>query len=196
MVIQSAKFSNWTEANKVGGQGIAGTIAAQQKQNGKNSGQEVTLADLRRKAPLKASRGRVNMRYSPLVERYLLTHKYETMNNVRGWKMLMTQRSEAQREADRKLKIYKVIAKQIEKKCKKMKQDYDEAKERDEQEMKRVEERAKRQIKFLQDSLKDKMKNGDYPETASLIVSMHVSNQQKVLEGQNQWSRWYQITHI
>ena len=186
MVIQSAKFSNWTEANKVGGQGIAGTIAAQQKQNGKNSGQEVTLADLRRKAPLKASRGRVNMRYSPLVERYLLTHKYETMNNVRGWKMLMTQRSEAQREADRKLKIYKVIAKQIEKKCKKMKQDYDEAKERDEQEMKRVEERAKRQIKFLQDSLKDKMKNGDYPETASLIVSMHVSNQQKVLEGQNQ----------
>lgn len=38
MVIQSAKFSNWTEANKVGGQGIAGSIAAQNKQNGKNSG--------------------------------------------------------------------------------------------------------------------------------------------------------------
>jgi len=84
----------------------------------------VTLADIRRKGPLKASRGRITMRYSPLVERYLLTHKYETMNNVRGWKMLMTQRSEAQREADRKLKIYKQIAKQIERKCKKMDTDY------------------------------------------------------------------------
>ena len=31
MVIQSAKFTNWTEANKVGGQGIAGMLAAQNK---------------------------------------------------------------------------------------------------------------------------------------------------------------------
>lgn len=31
MVIQSAKFSNWTDANKVGGGGIAGTIAAANK---------------------------------------------------------------------------------------------------------------------------------------------------------------------
>lgn len=110
MVIQSAKFSNWTEANKVGAGGIAGTIAAANKQNGKNAASEVTLADIRRKGPLKADRRCITMRYSPLVERYLLTHKYETMNNVRGWKMLMTQRSEAQREADRKLKIYKQIA--------------------------------------------------------------------------------------
>lgn len=28
MVIQSAKFSNWTEANKVGGQGISASLAA------------------------------------------------------------------------------------------------------------------------------------------------------------------------
>ena len=67
------------------------------------------------------------MRYSPLVERYLLTHKYETMNNVRGWKMLMSHKSESQREADRKLKIYKQLAKQIDRKCKKMDQDYKQA---------------------------------------------------------------------
>ena len=67
------------------------------------------------------------MRYSPLVERYLLTHKYETMNNVRGWKMLMTQKSEAQREADRKLKIYKQLAKQIETKCRRMDAEYAKA---------------------------------------------------------------------
>ena len=79
----------------MGGQGIAGNLAAAKKQDGKNSASEVTLADIRRKGPLKADRRCVTMRYSPLVERYLLTHKYETMNNVRGWKMLMTQRSEA-----------------------------------------------------------------------------------------------------
>lgn len=98
------------------------------------------------------------------MERYLLTHKYETMNNVRGWKMLMTQRSEAQREADRKLKIYKQIAEQIETKCRKMDQDYKEAEKREQVEMEKIEKRARRHIKSLQNSLKEKMKNGSYPE--------------------------------
>lgn len=52
------------------------------------------------------------MKYSPLVERYLMTHKYETMNNVREWKMLLTQRSEMQKEIDKKFKKYMDIAKQ------------------------------------------------------------------------------------
>ena len=47
------------------------------------------------------------MRYSPLVERYLMTHKYETANNVKGWKMMLTQRSDAQKETDKKFKMYK-----------------------------------------------------------------------------------------
>lgn len=42
-----------------------------------------------------ANRERIHMKYSPLVERYLMSHKYETMNNVREWKMLLTQRREA-----------------------------------------------------------------------------------------------------
>ena len=51
-----------------------------------------------------------------------------------------------------------------------------------------VEKQARRHIKGLNNSLKEKMKNGTYPEQASLIVSMHCSNQQKILEGQNnQW---------
>mmetsp|Transcript_44280 Transcript_44280/g.58760 ORF Transcript_44280/g.58760 Transcript_44280/m.58760 type:complete len:126 (-) Transcript_44280:114-491(-) len=125
------------------------------------------------------------MRYSPLVERYLLTHKYETMNNVRGWKMLMTQRTEAQREADRKLKIYKQIARQIERKSKKMDNDYKAACEREAEEMQRVELKARKHIKQLQTSLKEKMQSGSYPEEASLIVSMHSAAQQKLLENQN-----------
>lgn len=50
------------------------------------------------------------MRYSPLVERYLMTHKYEASNNVKGWKMNLTQRSDAQKEADKKFKMYNQIA--------------------------------------------------------------------------------------
>ena len=51
------------------------------------------------------------MKYSPLVERYLISHKYETMNNVREWKMLLTQRREAQpSESDLKFDRYKKIA--------------------------------------------------------------------------------------
>jgi len=41
-------------------------------------------------ATRKVVRERIHMKYSPLVERYLITHKYETMNNVKEWKMLLT----------------------------------------------------------------------------------------------------------
>ena len=58
----------------------------------------------------KSNRERIHMKYSPLVERYLLTHKYETMNNVREWKMLLTQRTNVQKEIDSKFEKYKKIA--------------------------------------------------------------------------------------
>ena len=66
----------------------------------------------------KTNRDRIHMKYSPLVERYLISHKYETMNNVREWKMLLTQRrSENQlnsqnpnQPAESKFERYKKIA--------------------------------------------------------------------------------------
>lgn len=87
VVIQSAKFSRWTDASKTTGQGGPGGMTAK----GDNQEEvEVSLADIQRKGAVKSQRKKVTMKYSPLVERYLLTHKYETMNNVRGWKMLIT----------------------------------------------------------------------------------------------------------
>jgi len=54
------------------------------------------------------------MKYSPLVERYLMSHKYETMNNVREWKMLLTQRREAGKsgaiDSSKKFERYRKIA--------------------------------------------------------------------------------------
>jgi len=50
------------------------------------------------------------MKYSPMVERYLMTHKYETMNNVRGWKMLLTQDTEYSKEVEKRMKAYLEIS--------------------------------------------------------------------------------------
>lgn len=74
----------------------------------------MSLADIQRKGVSKNMRQKITMKYSPLVERYLKTHKYETMNNVRGWKMLLTQKTEAHKEVDKKFKAFKQIAQQAE----------------------------------------------------------------------------------
>ena len=39
-----------------------------------------------------------------------MTHKYETSNNVKGWKMMLTQNTGANKETDRKFKAFKRIA--------------------------------------------------------------------------------------
>lgn len=49
---------------------------------------------------IKTKRDKLDMRYSPLVERYLKRQKYETINNVRMWKMLLTRRGEQQDQVD------------------------------------------------------------------------------------------------
>ena len=69
------------------------------KKNANGQRDSVSLADVdsnnihnkkKGKVMKKSNRERVLMKYSPLVERYLMSHKYETMNNVREWKMLLT----------------------------------------------------------------------------------------------------------
>lgn len=70
----------------------------------------VSLADTYNKDDTKSKRERLFMRYSPLIERYLISHNYETINNVRKWKMLLTQRHDVQREVDKKFKKFKQIS--------------------------------------------------------------------------------------
>jgi len=70
------------------------------------SGKNLSLAEISRKKKTKVDRLKLTMKYSPMVERYLMTHKYETMNNVRGWKMLLTQDTEYQKEVEKRMKAY------------------------------------------------------------------------------------------
>ena len=108
MKIKSAKFEHW-QLDLGAGNIMAGT-------NPKKAKTEIlSLADIdkpTKKSVTKSKRERVHMKYSPLVERYLMSHKYETMNNVREWKMLLTQRTDIQKEIDAKFEKYKKIAQQ------------------------------------------------------------------------------------
>jgi len=83
MKIQSASYAHW---HQIAG---AGSII----QNPRGQRDELSLIDLndaKRAGKKQTNRERIHMKYSPLVERYLISHKYETMNNVREWKMLLT----------------------------------------------------------------------------------------------------------
>ncbi len=91
VVIHSAKFTRW--ANQTS------TILANEDLTG------VTLADVHRPSgggPIKSKPVHTEFRYSTIVERYLATHKYETFNNIKGWKMLITHNTEAQKAIDLK----------------------------------------------------------------------------------------------
>lgn len=94
MTVHSASYKNWNDSSGTG-------------QPIQDEETNVTLADIKRApggGPIKSKRQQITMRHSTLVERYLKTHKYETFNNLRGWKMMLTQQTDAQKEIELKFK--------------------------------------------------------------------------------------------
>jgi hypothetical protein len=161
MVIQSAKYSKWTDGQQKQ-QAAAAHANADKKKT--DSQDEISLADFGRKQPPKTRRMKIPMKYSPLVDRYLFTHKYETKNNVRSWKMLITQRTEAANLADRKLKAYNQILEQVEERRQKSKEEYDAQLHQMDEEMKVVIKKAKDHIKTMTQKYQDLKKNADSAE--------------------------------
>jgi hypothetical protein len=93
MEIKSASFDHWIL--DLG----TGNVLANSKKGKASDNKEVSLADVKsNKKNVRTKREKVHMKYSPLVERYLKAHRYETMNNVQEWKMLLTQRTGIQKE--------------------------------------------------------------------------------------------------
>lgn len=72
--VKSAKFDHWKIEQP-------GTVMSYKKKAHQEE-EELSLAEIKKKGNLRAKREPVKMKYSPLVERYLKGHKYETMNNV------------------------------------------------------------------------------------------------------------------
>jgi hypothetical protein len=100
--IHSATSDHWED--------VAGGAFQAKAGAGGKGGKEGSLADFDMNKSTKSTRERLYMRYSPLVERYLITHNYETINNVKKWKMLLTQRNEIQKDVDRKFKKFREIS--------------------------------------------------------------------------------------
>lgn len=73
MVIPTAKWRHWHKD--------------QQSTSNKTEEEPLKLSQAFTKETQSNKRQNHTMRYSTLVERYLLTHKYETSNNVKGWKI-------------------------------------------------------------------------------------------------------------
>ena len=77
--IHSASLAHWEQS-----------FCSGHRKDGGASRKDASLADYEISKNTKSKRDRLLMRYSPLVERYLITHNYETINNVRKWNMLLT----------------------------------------------------------------------------------------------------------
>lgn len=111
------------------------------------------------------------MKYSPLVERYLKAHKYETMNNVQEWKMLLTQRSGIQKEIDEKFLKYKLIADQAVEEKDILAKEYAAFTDEINRKKAKNEAEAKRHIDELKKKGKEWMENG-CAEYANMLVSL------------------------
>ena len=122
------------------------------------------------------------MKYSPLVERYLKSHRYETMNSVRQWKMQLTQRTEIQKDIDMKFEKYKKIAEQAMAIKKQLNDEYDEKIADMKQKQMENERAAAKHIEILKQSKKEKLENGGYSEYANMLVSIFNSEHANNLE--------------
>lgn len=130
------------------------------------------------------------MKYSPLVERYLLSHKYETMNNVREWKMLLTQRREAAKaggmDSSKKFERYRKIAETAVSEMKKISSEYENNCRIISEKVRENEKAAAKHIQTLQQSKKEKLESGGYSEYANMVVSIFNAEHGRALENGNQ----------
>jgi hypothetical protein len=65
-----------------------------QTKKGQDKKEQISMADLgilkKKSGQPKGKKTPIQMQYSPLVQRYLEKHQYETMNSVRQWRMMLT----------------------------------------------------------------------------------------------------------
>mmetsp|Transcript_23175 Transcript_23175/g.20555 ORF Transcript_23175/g.20555 Transcript_23175/m.20555 type:complete len:253 (+) Transcript_23175:484-1242(+) len=164
--IKSASFDHWNKKNS-----NSNVLSGGQKDKKKND-KPLTLADVKTtKKSSRTKRDMAHMKYSPLVERYLKAHKYETMNNVREWKMLLTQRTGIQKEIDEKFAKYKLIAEQIVEEKNIISKEYAAFAEEINKKKAKNEAEAKRHIDTLKKKGKELLENG-CAEYANMLVSL------------------------
>ena len=163
--IHSANLRHWVD--------VGASAFVQKAANSRNGTSSLGDYDINKNT--KSSRERLYMRYSPLVERYLITHNYETINNVKKWNMLLTQRTEIQKDVDRKFKKFQEISHAALKTRNDLNEEYKrQCKEAEQQHMENK-KAAEDYFMNLKASKKEKKENGSFPEHANLITSIYQS---------------------
>ena len=169
--IHSASLDHWENVGNQAFQNKSGGGA------GKNK--DPSLADDEISKNTQSGRQRLFMRYSPLVERYLITHNYETINNVKKWRMLLTQRTEIQKDVDKKFKKFRQIAEMAVKTKDTLNEEY--KKKCREANLKHLKNKmdAEETYKCLREGKKELKDTGSCPEHANLLTSIHISKHQQ-----------------
>lgn len=121
------------------------------------------------------------MRYSPLVERYLITHRYETINNVREWNMLLTQRSEVQKDVDKKFKKFKQIAANAKATKDRLELEYTQYCEQLMQDLAESKAQAAIHNDLMKETNRQNKENGGFNQNSNMHASIH-NAQHKALE--------------
>lgn len=164
--IKSASFDHWKVET-----GSSNVLSGSHKDTKKDQ-RKISLADVKQtKNTGKTRRDMVHMKYSPLVERYLKAHKYETMNNVQEWKMQLTQRTGIQKEIDEKFAKYKIIAEQATKEKEAIEIEYNAFIEEINRRKSKKEAETKRHCDLLKKKSKELVENG-CSEYANMLVTL------------------------
>lgn len=174
--IKSASFDHWNIEI-----GTSNVLSGGQKSKKKDD-RPLSLADVNQMfsgadggkkggKSLKTKREIVPMKYSPLVERYLNAHKYETMNNVREWKMLLTERTKMQKMIDEKFAKYQIIAQQVVDEKDSLEKEYKLFTDEINKKKAKSEAETKRHIEMLKRKDKELIENG-CSEYANMLVSI------------------------
>lgn len=175
--IQSAKTDHWKLDTG------AGNMIKKSDNSKSNMGNKLTLADvgiLNKKKEQKAKRTPIQMQYSPLVQRYLEKHQYETMNSVRQWRMMLTQKTQAQKETDLKFIKYQKIAKQAMETKNRVVEELKQYNEEMRQKIIQNEIFAQEHIKLIKKLQQERIESGNYSEYSNMLVSIKNSEHVKM----------------
>ena len=94
------------------------------------------------------------------------------MNNVRGWKMLLTQDTEYSKEVEKRMKCYLDISADSRRYLDKKAKEREAAKKEMHARIAKTEKDASDHIKFLAKRMEEQKTNGEYAEKANFIVSI------------------------
>ncbi|KRW99570.1 hypothetical protein PPERSA_13150 [Pseudocohnilembus persalinus] len=160
--------------------GQGNILKPKEKQNYSKDGDEVTQkkqSSYLPSIPLKGitnkrnKRNHMNIRFSPIVERYLKSYKYKTRNTIQKFKMKFTEYDRNQQKIDKHFKEYEDLAKGIKNHCNGLQKENNEQRQHLQQEIKKYKQETIKHHRRLEKRKEEELERGCH-EYANYLVSM------------------------